>query len=100
LFDAGIVDQQPHGPDVTVGAFGQPLHGPGIADVADDLDGDRARSSEFVTKRRNRFGIDVGQHHRHAQRGGVAGQPGSDSRAGTRDDGHAAAERVASGHDN
>ncbi len=100
LFDAGVVDQQPHRSDVAVGrARPRSCHGVGITDVADGVDGDGARRGELVSKRRNRFGVDVGEHHRHAEPGGVAGQTRADARTGARDDGHAAAERVASGHD-
>src|SRR5829696_5137577 len=74
------------------------MHGLGIADVAHGVDGDGTRRGELVPKRRNRFGVDVGEHHRHAEPGGMAGQTRTDTRPGASDYGHAATERVASGH--
>src|SRR5439155_9622099 len=60
----------------------------------------RARVGEFVTQGRDGFRVDVGEHHRHPKRGRMASKARTDSRTGTRDDGHAAAKRVASGHAN
>ena len=75
------------------------VHGVGIADVADGVDARRHPCrSQLVSKRRDGFGVDVGEHHRHAESRGVPGQSGADARTGAGDDGDAAAERLASAH--
>ena len=80
---------------IPVRAFGECGHRLRITDVAHDVDSARARCYELVTKRRNRIGIDVGQHHRHAQRAGMSGEARADACACTGDNGDAAVEGCA-----